>query len=454
MKNDIINSLIEEKKQLLKSLSKLTNELNEKMDKYNRKNIIKNIIKPKKNINEIFEYDSADEIIFIKDKQLKNVQKEKKIIKKDIKIYTKIKKENVDFKVNKHFLDEEGNVINNKEEELIYDLKKLVNVIKDLEKENKQLQKIENYHNNSCIKNYEDLVNKRNLLKNEYLFEKEHISYLNDKLKKDKEIQRKPKEEIKRIIKVNNKYNKSRSVLNISKTNSTNANSVSNNPISQRNSFQSFYKKLLCENIQNEYQSQRIISPNLFKPKEREILENLIPSDALDKYENRFNELFKEKNKLEFYIDNNDLSKNKDIFNKKLKKNDVKNAKFIHENIINQNEIKSNNLKIRNLKKKISEIEKNIIEVKEELKLKEIEQDRKKLEIQEQKDLQRMIKKRNQSEKKQKKKKYIMSTNYNFDIKMMNDNNLEDFRNKIEEPLNKSTKLKKYKSLPEYKRKY
>ena len=65
-----------------------------------------------------------------------------------------------------------------------------------------------------------------------------------------------------------------------------------------------------------------------------------------------------------------------------------------------------------------------------------------------------MIKKRNQSEKKQKKKKYIMSTNYNFDIKMMNDNNLEDFRNKIEEPLNKSTKLKKYKSLPEYKRKY
>ena len=65
--------------------------------------IIKNIIKPKKNINEIFEYDSADEIIFIKDKQLQNVQKEKKIVKKDIKIYTKIKKENVDF-INQHSL--------------------------------------------------------------------------------------------------------------------------------------------------------------------------------------------------------------------------------------------------------------------------------------------------------------------------------------------------------------
>ena len=452
MKNDIIYSLIEEKKKLLKTLSKLTNDINEKMDKYNKKNIIKNIIKPKKNMNEIFEYDSADEIIFIKDKQIKNVQKEKNIVKKDIQIYKKIKKGNVDFKIHKSFLDEEGNVINNKEEELTYDLKKLVKVIKDLEKENKQLLKIKNYHNNSCIKNYEDLVIKRNILKKEYLFEKEHISYLNDKLKKEEDIQQKPKVEMKRIKKVNYKLNKSRSVLNLSKTNSTNSNSLSNNSMSQRNSFQSFYKKLLSDNHQNESLSQRIMYQNLFKPKERELLANFIPTDILDKYENRFNDIFKEKNQFELYLNNNDLSKNKNKFKNILKKNEAKNTKIIQENIISQNEIRNNNLKIRNLKKKISEIEKNIIEVKEELKLKEIEQDRKKLEIQEQKNLQKMLTKRNQSEKKKKNKTNIEKINYHFDIITKKDN-LDYTSNQIEEPLDELIKIKKQKSLPEYKRK-
>ena len=451
MKNDIIYSLIEDKKQLLKTLSKITNDINEKMDKYNRKNIIKNVIKSKKNINEIFEYDSADEIIFIKDKQLQNVQKEKKIVKKDIKIYTKIKKENVDFKVNKHFLDDDGNIINNKEEELTNDLKKLINVIKDLEKENKQLKKIENYHNISCIKDYDDLIIKRNILKKEYLFEKEHISYLKKKLKKEEEIQKKPKERIKKVN-LNNKFIKSRSVLNLSKTNSTNTNSLFNNSITQRDSsFQSFYKKLISDNLQNDIKSYKNMSPNLFKPKEREILENFIPNEALDKYENRFNNLFQEKNKFEIYLYNNNLSKSKNNYQYNLKENEKKNAKILHENIINQNEIKSNILKIRNLKKQISEIEKNINEVNEELKLKEIEQDRRKLEIQEQKDLQKMIKKKNKSEKKNKNKQYI-STNFNLDIIMKN-NNLDYIKNTIKEPLIKTTKIKKCKSVSDYKRK-
>ena len=382
------------------------------MDKFNKKNFIKNSIKHKKHINEIFQYDSVDEILFVKDKQLNNIEKEKSIVKKDIKLFLRLKKENIDYKNDdEEIINEEGIIIQSKEDELNDYLRKLKNEITETEKKNKELKQLELYHKNNCLKDLENLKIKRELLKKEKLFE---LAYKKKLIKESKKELNKLNDRRTHLKSINNStLIKSHSVINLIKTNSTRANS----PLTtkSKNTIQSFYKKLLNDNLQNENYNQRKIIPILFKPEEREVLENFIPNDVLEKYENKFNVLSKEKNDLENNINNSELGKRKENYKKNLKENEVRNAKILQEFNIRQNQIKSYNQTIKYLKKKICEIEKNIIEKKEEMKFKDIEQKRKKQEIKDQKDLHKYFKRIN-SENKKKKRIIEMSGNMSFNI--------------------------------------
>ena len=146
----------------------LENIINSKIiriEKYSKMNKGKNSVE--RNKKELFLYQNSEDLINVKEKQLKNVSKAKIIVDNDIsKINSKLKK---GYYLNQE-IQEENPSIKTKTDELNYVLNKLNTNINILRNEIVILKDIKNRHENNCEKKLvklnkelENLKEKRNI---------------------------------------------------------------------------------------------------------------------------------------------------------------------------------------------------------------------------------------------------------------------------------------------------
>ena len=359
-----ISKLSQENKAIYNQFSKIKKEINEKYNKM-IPCIFGKELRRKKNINEIFNYSSLDQLNDIKEKQIVNFNKSKNILEKEIKFLEKKVKDNL-YSTNSIKGEYNLIMINSKNDQLKIKLFELNQKIINLKKEIKELEFL-NLKHDQCEKNIQNLLEKYKNIKIQYLYEIENknisefkkINFINKK--KNIQIRKRNDNKFqKKII-----LKKSNSELNISSTlNKTNQ--------INRKLIESLYKEhknddILCE--------KKIKSPDyisLFKIEEKNALMNFIPLNALKKFEDKFEKIyFEKKNCINKFIENeNELKSKMSSLNNLINENVNKNKIIINSSKSYQKHINIQLNEIQSIKRKINlinnEIEK---EKKNELKL-------------------------------------------------------------------------------------
>ena len=359
-----ISKLSQENKAIYNQFSKIKKEINEKYNKM-IPCIFGKELRRKKNINEIFNYSSLDQLNDIKEKQIVNFNKSKNILEKEIKFLEKKVKDNL-YSTNSIKGEYNLIMINSKNDQLKIKLFELNQKIINLKKEIKELEFL-NLKHDQCEKNIQNLLEKYKNIKIQYLYEIENknisefkkINFINKK--KNIQIRKRNDNKFqKKII-----LKKSNSELNISSTlNKTNQ--------INRKLIESLYKEhknddFLCE--------KKIKSPDyisLFKIEEKNALMNFIPLNALKKFEDKFEKIyFEKKNCINKFIENeNELKSKMSSLNNLINENVNKNKIIINSSKSYQKHINIQLNEIQSIKRKINlinnEIEK---EKKNELKL-------------------------------------------------------------------------------------
>ena len=347
--DDKIISLLNEKNTTFNSILAINKEINNKYNEINKFHIdtIFNNLKKNK---------SYEEISKIKNKEIENVKKSKNIILKDIKVLEKQIQENLhshDYPIN-----DETFIINSKNDELNVILIQLKQKIANLEKENKELEKYRIKHMNCSmkIKNlFETFRKTRNELT--YLIKYKNTLEIN-KVQLDSS-KKKKREKIKKNLtgKIKMHY--------LKKSNSTLYLPSYNKKINTTKSsiIKSLYNELLNENKSLSSERNKIISNenNLFKKEEKETLINLIPEEAINKYENKFKKIFDERKLIYDKLNGKEIEFEKvNSLNNFIKENNNKNKKLINSSKFISNQITVTTFEIQNIKRKINEIKNEI----------------------------------------------------------------------------------------------
>ena len=167
-----ISKLTNENKEIYNKLSTIKKDVNIKYNKIEPFNFGKAVFKRKKNINEIFNYSSLEQLNDIKDKQIINYNKSKNILEKEIQFLEKKVKDNLYLKDN---LKGTYNLIMiySKNDQLKIKLFELNQKIINLKKEIRELEVINSKHE-QCEKIIQNLLEKYKKIKEQYLYEIEN----------------------------------------------------------------------------------------------------------------------------------------------------------------------------------------------------------------------------------------------------------------------------------------
>ena len=361
-----ISKLTNENKEIYNKLSTIKKDVNVKYNKIEPFNFGKAVFKRKKNIDEIFNYSSLEQLNDIKDKQIINYNKSKNILEKEIQFLEKKVKDNLYLKDN---LKGTYNLIMiySKNDQLKIKLFELNQKIINLKKEIRELEVINSKHE-QCEKKIQNLLEKYKKIKEQYLYEIENNN--NSEFKKINFMNKKKTIEIRK----RNNYNIFQKKIVLKKTNSElNISSPSNqtNKIN-RKLIESLYKEYKNDDFSNE---KKIKSPDyisLFKIEEKNALMNFVPLNAIKKFENKFEKIVLEKKHYinKFNEKENELKNKISSLNNLINENVNKNKIFINSTKSYQKHINVQLVEIQYLKRKINGIINELDkEKKNELKL-------------------------------------------------------------------------------------
>ena len=352
----VIKELANEQKDLISQLKTLKNELNNKIEKVN-------IILLKKN-EDNKKGKLLSRLITVKEKEIELANKNNEIMQKEYKRILKIFKNN-DF---------------SKEISLRKELFELKKEIITLEQEIRQLETILDKHK-YCEKHKNELLKYLTLLTKTYEFEikKNNISDLSLTLEKDSKINNLKLENIninKRTLttmrisshsearsknyfslKQKKLINNKKSHQNLISKNSFNYINNALNNINEENGKESGY----INNSNNiNYKTKK---KNLFKTKENNFLEKIIPNDYLVRCKERFDNIELENNKLKEKINLNKMKQER-IINEKQIKIELQQIKLK----VNKKDEQKLNIEIYKTKKTIYDLKKKINELNKETK--------------------------------------------------------------------------------------
>ena len=352
--DNTLSKLFKDNKKRFNELTKIKTQVNGKYSRINPFDFPKMAFKRKKNINEIFDYSSYNQLTNIKNKQIDNLKKSKNNIEKEISNIESFIKINL---YSKNNLDETYNlmIFDSKIEELKVKLFELNHKLINLKKEVKELQLFYSKHS-EC-----EIIKKKYL----EILERTKIEYLYLVHNQNKsELRRidvgKIKEKI--LTKKKNIFQE----LEIKKKLLKKSNSELD--LRRKSNLNNLINKKLIESLYNDYKSEEYsngkISRNhsLFKKEEKSALINFIPLKAIEKFERKFKNVLNEKK--DYYhkinIDEKELTNKKLSLNNLIKESEIKNKNYIISSKNYEKQIQINILEIQNLKRKINELNNEI----------------------------------------------------------------------------------------------
>ena len=350
---NIYNKTIAQKENGIKEIKTEINDL------INKLKDIKNELDSHAKLSQIFKLKLNE--LDKKEKEIKSsIRAREEEIKNEIKNMNKIKKEKerIQKLINENKENRE-NILNNEYESLN-------NNIKNLQNEINNLKYLLNVHQD-CQKYKNILKNAKNVLENEYEFEIKKINMLKaiDEEKDNKNKQ------IKKLL-FNRIKNKKKVIKNNSQKNIELSKRTKSYIYQQFDLVQKSYNKNSFEvsNIFNE--SLSIQKPrDLFLSEEKKILKTIIPERNLNIYNERYNDLEKQKKLIEEKIKNNksiinEINNHKNLINYssiKIKQQFIVKTAIKAEFIRYRNYVAKLNKKIKEINKEIK-IQDNILKIK------------------------------------------------------------------------------------------
>ena len=369
LKLDNLNSeLIKEQDSLIEEVQKYNTTISQKQTEINSLSKENTVFMSRLNDikNEMDSYIKLSKIFNLKFQKL---EKQEKSIKATIQcreeeLNIEIKNTNIEKKEKEklEFLLQENK--ENRENLLKEEYISLEQKIKVLKREIQDLKFIINEHE-YCKKNINVLKNSKNLLENEYEFEKKKLNMFNINLTEDNY----QKEKILKIklIKDKNKNNMKIKDINDNKTNKKKEkleinNSAKNFIFKQIELANKIYIKNAGDNYYKINESSSNQKPkNLFLNEEMNVLKQIIPEKNLNKFNERYNLIEHEKKLIEEKIKENKNIKNK--LHNNINLIDYSAMKIKEQKMI-KTELKSNFIKFKktteNINNKIKELKKQI----------------------------------------------------------------------------------------------
>ena len=350
-KSKELSNLESENDKLVKQLKNLTNKLDNKFTETNLLLIKNNKKKPVKE-------KSIQSQIDLKQSEINVEEKYSKYRQSELKRYQNLLEENTTCNI---------------EETLTSYLNEAKEKIEQLKKDIKELKETQIKHK-QCPKPKKILLNKYNLLLNDYEFEKKKCNML------------KSNNNLNESAKVENCKNSQNVISPINKSCDNNYNRYNNLSEKKYSPFSSILKKNKIKYIDKELEDLNLksinnkndyvsIKPNksLFSLEENKVLKNLVPTDYLDSYNQRYQNLLEKVNEVSQMFQNNEEKKNEMKKQKeRIDEVNLNNKTFIQKNTKLNNESSKYKRQIVEIKGKIKKINitikrlQNIIDKKSE----------------------------------------------------------------------------------------